>query len=158
MRGKYVYAGLILCVCILTGCYVNGRLYPVQGPLSAQAPPPIFSARMSGALFSGNLTIVLADHEVCTGTWGMVSRKPTAGNTSTTKATPDLSSAWDAVYGQGFYTSHILGARLHVQSELTGNKGTILHVELYRPDTQEGINEIKGVGKDNNGNLYKLVF
>jgi hypothetical protein len=113
---------------------------------------------MSGAFNSGNLTVTLTDGEVCKGAWSTVNRNPTAGAGNGASSAPDLPSAWDAVYGQGFYTAHILGAKLHVQGVLTGNKGTILHVELYRPDTPNGLNEIKGVGMDNNGNVYKLAF
>ncbi len=158
MKSKYILAPLMLGVCILSGCYLNGRLYPVKGPLAAQTPAPIFSARMTGAFNSSNLQVVLSDGEVCKGAWDMVNRIQTQGSQKNANPAPNLSAAWDTVYGQGFYTAHILGSKLHVESTLTGSKGTILHVELYRPDTEEGLNEIKGVGIDSSGNIFKLVF
>ena len=158
MKLKLAFPLLALWVCILSGCYLNGHLYPVQGPLAAQTPPPVFNARMSGAFNSGSLTALLTGGEVCKGAWSGVNQNPAAGAGSGASPAPDLSSAWDTVYGHGFYTAHILGARLHVKGVLTGNKGTILHVELYRPDTPNGLNEIKGVGTDDNGNVYKLAF
>jgi hypothetical protein len=158
MKSRLAFPLLALWVCILSGCYLNGHLYPVQGPLAAQTPPPVFNARMSGAFNSGSLTVTLTNGEVCKGAWSMVNQNQPAGAGSGASSAPNLSSAWDAVYGQGFYTAHILGAKLRVQGVLTGNKGTILHVELSRPDTPNGLNEIKGVGADNNGNVYKLAF
>ena len=158
MKTRLAFPLLTLWICILSGCYLNGHLYPVQGPLAAQTPPPVFNARMSGAFNSGNLTVTLTDGEVCKGAWGSVNQSQPAGDGNGASAAPNMSSAWDTVYGQGFYTAHILGAKLHVHGVLTGNKGTILHVELYRPDTPNGLNEIKGVGVDNNGNIYKLAF
>ncbi len=158
MKAKILIALLVLGVCILSGCQFNGRVYPVQGPLATQTPPPVFSAKVTGVFSSGHFTVVFANGEECKGTWSMVSQKPTQGAQGSANASPDLSSAWDRVYGQGFYTAHILGAKLHLQSTLTGSKGTILHVELYRPDTEEGLNEIKGVGIDGDGDIFKLVF
>jgi hypothetical protein len=72
-----------------------------------------------------------------------------------------MSSEWDTVYGLGFYVSHVLGSKLYVQAALSGNKGTVLNVEMYRPEVVEGRNiasSVKGVAKDNRGNIYKLVL
>ena len=62
------------------------------------------------------------------------------------------------MYGHGFYTAHVLGAIQHVSAALTGDKGSTLNVELYRPNTTEGLNEIKGVAVDGKGDIYKVVF
>lgn len=158
MKAKLVLAPILLFACAVSGCYMNLRLYPVQGALATQIPSPIFAAKLTGAFNSGHMTVTLTNGEVCKGAWGAVNRAPTQGNTGSATTTADLSSAWDAVYGQGFYTSHILGSKLHVQGVLTGTKGTVLSVELYRPDTSDGLNEVKGVARDNKGNLYKIVI
>ncbi|HVN93762.1 MAG TPA: hypothetical protein VMT38_08700 [Terracidiphilus sp.] len=158
MKLKPVLLLATLAACLLSGCYLNGGLYPVQGPLAARTPPPVLHARMSGAFNSGHLTVTMLDGEVCKGEWDMVNRMQTQGSQKDAAPGPNLSSDWDIVYGQGFYNATILGSRLHVHSILTGNKGTTLYVELYRPDTPNGLNEIKGVATDNNGNVYKLTF
>jgi len=68
--------------------------------------------------------------------------------------------AWDIVYGSGFYVAHVLGERLYLQSVLTGDRGTVLNVEMYRPDAREAPapGAIKSVAKDNKDNIYKLAF
>src|SRR5208283_1619550 len=42
----------------------------------------------------------------------------------------------------------------------TGNRGTVLNVELYKPNSVENTTTaaIKGVAKDNKGNIYKVAF
>lgn len=147
---------LLFCtLLLLTGCYQVGRLYPVQGPLAAQAPPPVFNAKLSGVWDSGNMTVTLAGGEVCKGTWGEVSRMPADASAG---ATVDWAKAWDTVYGQGFYTANVLGAHLHIRSMLTSSKGTTLNAEMYRRDVPGGMTESKGVAEDSRGNIYKIVM
>jgi hypothetical protein len=140
---------------LLSGCYRLGRLYPVQGPLAAQTAPPIYAAKMTGAFNSGNITVTLANGEVCTGAWGLVSSKPTDAGAASSVNWP---KAWDTVYGSGYYTANVLGTPLHVRSALTGSKGTLLDVEMYRRDVPGQLTEIHGVAEDNRGNIYKIVI
>jgi hypothetical protein len=159
MKFKIVLA--LLGVCLLSGCNHGGHFYPVQGPLSKQAPPPVFTAKATGIFTSGSITVFLNDGEVCKGPWSVVSRKTRKASPATVSQPPvDLAAAWDAVYGPGFYTAHILGSTtgFHAQSTLSGDKGTTLQVGLFRPDTPGNANEIRGVAKDNKGNIYKVVF
>jgi hypothetical protein len=153
---------LLLSVSVLAGCRMTGRLYPVQGPLSAQSPTPVLLAKLTGAFNSGNMTVVLADGEVCKGHWATVARPPVAKAGATASTAPDsnLSSVWDTIYGPGFYVSHVLGQRLYVQAVIPGNRRTVLKVEMYRSAGGEPNlhREIKGVAKDNKDNIYKLVF
>ena len=72
-----------------------------------------------------------------------------------------MPSAWDTVYGQGYYVSHVLGARLYAQAVATGNKGTVLNVEMYKAANEHDVipaDAVKGVAKDNKDNIYKLVL
>jgi len=72
-----------------------------------------------------------------------------------------MSSVWDTVYGSGFYVSHVLGARFYAQAVASGNQGTVLDAEMYRPvgeHESNPLNAIKGVARDNKDNIYKLVF
>lgn len=160
MKNKFRF--FILAVFLLSGCRATGRLYPVQGPLSAQTPTPVLFAKLTGAFNSGNLSVVLADGEVCKGHWTTVPGvKPSPGAAPAGTAPPTaMSAVWDTVYGSGFYVSHVLGTRLYVQAVIPGDRGSFLHVEMYRPGAQEANTaaSIKGVAKDNKDNIYKLVF
>ena len=155
-------AGLLVCaVLLVSGCYRSGRLYPVQGPLAAETAPPVYSAKLTGVFNSGNMSVKLEGGEVCTGSWSLVSRKPTvAGPAPAAAAAPGVNwqKVWDAVYGNGFYTANVLGTPLHVRSTLTGSKGTMLDVEMYRRNIPGQMTEIRGVAQDNRGNIYKIVI
>jgi len=153
---------VLLCFSALAGCSATARLYPVQGPLSQQNPEPVFVAKMSAGLHSGNFNVVLDNGEACRGRWTLVPR-PNGPANAAIPASPSIgtmASEWDLVYGQGFYVAHVLGARQYARAEITGNRGTVLHVELYVPDQREeqSIASIKGVAKDDNGNIYKIAF
>jgi hypothetical protein len=71
-----------------------------------------------------------------------------------------MSPVWDSIYGPGFYVSRVLGARYYAQAVISGNRGTVLNVEMYRPvgGPDNDIGVIKGVAKDNKDNVYKLVL
>jgi hypothetical protein len=160
MKNKLFF--VLLGVSILSGCRATGRLYPVQGPLSAQTPMPVLLAKLTGTFNSGSLSVVLADGEVCKGPWATVPhvQVPKSATTSNVAPPNSMSSAWDTVYGSGFYVSHVLGTRLYVQAVIPGNRGTILDVEMYRSEEKEAnsVSAIRGVAKDNKDNIYKLVF
>ena len=157
---KARFAPALVCVSVLSGCYLNGRLYPVQGPASAQTPPPIYKARISGGLRSGSFTATLQNGERCTGSWSQVSNKPTSKPAAQAPSSQEeISKAWDTVYGPGFFTAHVLGAHIHLHGALNCDKSTLLQVEAYRnTGANETIDSRKGVAFDSNGNIYKLVF
>jgi hypothetical protein len=113
---------VLLVAFTLTGCRATGRLYPVQGPLSTQTPPPVLVAKITGAFNSGNISVVLADGEVCKGRWATVTRPRVSSGAPLATAAPaeNMSSIWDTVYGSGFYVAHVLGARLYAQAQLQG--------------------------------------
>ena len=152
---------LLLVVSATSACNHSARLYPVQGPLSKQTPVPVLIAKITGAFTPGDIKVVLSDGEVCQGHWNVVNpAKAAKGSNTATAPNNDMSSAWDSIYGPGFYVSRVLGARYYAQAVVTGNRGTILNVEMYRPvgDRDVEIGAIKGVAKDNRDNLYKLVL
>lgn len=150
---------VLLAVGVMSGCVARATLYPVQGPLASQTPVPVASARLSGAFNSGSIKVTLSDGEVFQGRWSVA---PRPGGPGATMPNNDMASVWDTVYGQGFYTAHVLGQKLYVQTTLTGSKGTTLKVEMYRSYGREA-NEsapasIRGVAKDSAGNIYKVTF
>jgi hypothetical protein len=160
MKSRLVF--LLLVVSTLSGCSATARLYPVQGPLSTQTPLPVYLAKLTGALNSGSISAVLNDGEVGKGGWQVVHRvTPVKGADAATDPTAfNMSAEWDFVYGPGFYVSHVLGTRQYARALVTGNKGTVLNVEMYKPNNEENNtpSAIKGVAKDNNNNVFKLAF
>jgi hypothetical protein len=166
-----IAAAALLGVGLLAGCHGYARLYPVQGPLAALTPPPVYTAKISltpnwskpvtfGAHAQdrmGKISVALANGEQFNGTWNQVYAQPGAANT----ASDTLASAWDAIYGKGYYTAHVLGAPLFVHTDITGTQGTTLAVEWY--ELNEGGNNnprlvARGIAKDSKGDVYKLVF
>jgi hypothetical protein len=136
---------------LAVGCIViaPGHLYPVQGTLSTQTPAPIYKVTLSGVYNSGTMNATLENGEVCHGSWGAVRQDdPTAAQ---------MSDEWDLVYGQGFFTANVLGNPVFARAVLTGTKGTTLNVEFYDP-TPGQIAYVKGIAKDNKGNVFKLTF
>ena len=152
MKTKLALFLALLSVCILTACSREVHLYPIQGPLASQTPTPIFAAKITGAFNSGSITATLANGEVFSGPWKMISVKKRMKSAATgAPGQLSLASAWDTVYGQDFYTAHVLGTPLFVQAVLTGNQGTVLQVEMYRQEHGADSSaplDIKGVAKD----------
>ena len=154
---------VLLGLSIMLGCTATARLYPVQGPLSQQAPLPVFVGKLNGSVNSGNISFVMADGEVCTGRWTRVvsaaaPKNGTAVVAPAAGAPPStgMASIWDTVYGSGYFVAHVLGDLYWGTAVITGNRGTVLNVEFYRanpPGTR-----IAGVAKDSKGNIYKMVF
>jgi hypothetical protein len=142
---------LLLSAGMFAGCLVMvpGHLYPVQGSLSTQTPVPIYSVSLSGVFKSGTMSATLQDGEVCHGSWAAVRQDdPSAGK---------MSVEWDSVYGQGFFVANVLGNPVFARAVLTGTKGAILNVELYDP-TPGQPTAVKGIAKDDKGNIFKLTF
>ena len=151
----------LLGVLAMSGCMAKARFYAVQGPLASQAPPPVLVGKVTFALNSGTISVTLQDGEICKGRWATVPRPESSQPANTAAATDDMASVWDAIYGQGFYVSHVLGARLYARAVLTGNHGTTLNFEMYRHDSNrvdETASAVKGVAKDSSGNIYKVGF
>lgn len=150
---------LLLCACIMSlGTAAFGqKLYPVQGPLASKAPQPFFLGQIRHPIFSAGPVFLLLK------SWTLSDGEVVEGKPKTVKATsvnkpdstsevppqPNLAFAWDAVYGDGFFVSKILGNKIG-QGIFKGNQGTILQVESLDGE--------KGVAVDNKGNIYKMVW
>jgi hypothetical protein len=161
MKGRLPLGLLLLGMCLTVGC-AEGRLYPVQGPFSSQSPSPAFTAKMSGGFRSGRVSVVLASGEKAAGRWEWTqTESPSAENSRAKGAEVEsLASVWDAVYGPGFYVSHVLGTKPFARAVVTGDHGTVLHMEMYRPVGEGGETPVnfRGVARDNKNNIYKVVF
>lgn len=128
----------------LAGCAVGRiHLYPIGPSGAGQASNPILSGTIVYAPASATLSFQLPDGEKFLGPCAFGSPAGVNG---------DLRAAWDSVYGQGDYLAHVVGAPTHCTAILTGDKGTVFHIESYGGAQSL----LKGVAEDGNGNLYKL--
>lgn len=168
---KAILLPALLAIGLIAGCHGYAHLYPVEGPLAHITPPPIYTAKLSltpewnkPVTFGthaydrmGKISVVLASGETFNGTWKETYDKSGAAATA---AHPQASD-WDAIYGKGYYTAHVLGTPILSHRVLTGSKGTTLTVEWYEEFYGSGENArmvARGIAQDSKGNLYKLVF
>lgn len=149
----------------LASCHATARFYPVQGPLAEQTPPPVYVGKISGAFYSGTMKVTGSQGQVFNGRWEAV-RQP-AKSTDAPKMAPsdtEMAALWDSIYGNGFYVAHVLGTRLYGRGSLKSSNGDTLKVEFYRPedrvttDVNATRGSVKGVAKDDKGNVYKITF
>ena len=120
-------------------------LYPVKGPLAEQQPGLALTARTRG-LASGTIAFQLPSGEACEGPWEPI---PSG------QAASELSAAWDLVFGPGYHTAQVLGARWRGRATLTGNRGTEVQLQFYRKEERNS--PLLGVAKDSAGNVFKVT-
>jgi hypothetical protein len=158
MKAKSALVLLGLCLIVRSAAASGETLYPVQGPMAAQAPPPVIKASFHGSS-SGSFSLVQANGESFQGKWA--SLIPSFVNTKTPETPasylpqPNLAFAWDAVYGPGYFVAQILGTGIR-QVVVTGNQGTVIQVECrYSLSPSPGC---IGVAVDSKGNIYKVAW
>lgn len=150
---------VLVVTAMLSACTVSGHVYPVKGPVAAQAPVPVYDAKISGAFNSGTITLKLADGESGSGHWAAATTAPAPVGVSPDNPSAEMPAAWDTVYGHGYYTAHVLGQRLFVEAIVTTNHSTVVQVQMYRVwYSNGGRGQIYGVARDNKGNTYKVSF
>ena len=164
MKARFAVAALLFA-CFPSGCMRTAHLYPIQGPLASQTPPPIYTGKITGVINSGSISAKLADGQQFSGKWQAKSANALAKESSAGVVPPfSLSAEWDAVYGPGFYAGHVLGAHLFARTTLTGNHGGSLQLEMISEPvpTADIKNQapptISGVARDAAGNVYKVAF
>ena len=162
MKKRISLVLLMISAFAMSACTFTARLYPVQGPLSAQTPTPVFFPKITSGAHLSNISLVLSSGELCKGHWTQVAptqlpKSPNAAGVQITAG--DMSSVWDSVYGPGYYVAHVLGAHYYYESVVSGNRGTVINVQLYfdNSESQGKYYRFKGVARDNKGNIYKLI-
>jgi hypothetical protein len=164
MRTRFAIIPGLLALCFIAPHVLDAqRLYPVQGPATAQTPPPSFNAKLSNYLGkSGVITLTQAGGETLQGPWTTVTvtfiNSKTPGTPSSYPPQPNLAFAWDLVYGPGYFNTHILGSQTVGQATATGSNGTVLQLEFQKEKLGAIIDNIFGVAVDNKGNIYKVVL
>lgn len=169
MKTPITTAILSVCLALVAIPAFGQKLYPAQGPLTSQTPPVIYSGHLKRPVFGSGPEVKvlkswsLPNGEVLEGNCSEVTASSantkTPGSPESYPPQPNLSFAWDAVYGSGYFAAHILGGKVW-QGVFKGNDGTILQVEMQEQLGRERINNerYKGAAIDNKGNVYKLVW
>ena len=156
----------VLCMCLLSGCtrIADARLYPVQGPNANLTAPPVFVGKIKfqGPSYQGAVSLVLDNGESFNGPFVSARTQvgkddallqkvltPVPGQTSVT-------SAWDAVYGQGTFVEAIRPSYtgIFMLGDLVGNRGTSVKVVILNA----GASPLQGIAVDDKGNVYKVVL
>jgi len=138
--------GAILAT-VLGGCAllpVTGSFSPVRGPLADLKPTASYPAQMSGVL-SGEIRVSLPGDGSCTGPWSLRGSQ---------QQSFDLAADWDQVFGESYYTAHVLGVREFVRTTLNCTAGSVVHTELSNEKNKRG--NTWGVAEDDHGNLFKI--
>ncbi|MGA3131539.1 MAG: hypothetical protein ABSD59_12105 [Terracidiphilus sp.] len=164
MRTRFAIVLALVGLCFSTPHVLRAqRLYPVQGPATAQTPPPSFTAKLSNYLHnSGTITLTQDGGETFQGPWTTVTIKfinsKTPGTPASYPPQPNLAFAWDLVYGPTYFNTHILGSQTIGQATATGSNGTVLQLEFQKEKLGNPVDNIFGVAIDNKGNVYKVVL
>jgi len=114
--------------------------------------------KVSGTFNSGKFYADLQNDEVfhndeCKGRWKAATPPlPLVAN--------DMASVWDTVYGDGYYTTHILGAKTCARgSGACKKQGTVLDAEICLIEDKQNRKGTKvGVAKDSKNSIYKMFF
>jgi hypothetical protein len=129
---------------------------PEEGPLTVQSPPHSYVVELKG-LLSGPLMATLGNGEVFQGSWHFVGHAEEAAvHAPGAPAPPDLISAWDHVYGPGYFNAHVQRSPRYARALLTGSAGDTAVVEAVNENNVCG--QTRGVASDSRNNLYKVSF
>jgi hypothetical protein len=136
----------------------------VHGPLSSKSPLPTYPVKISGGIKPGTIVATLDGGEACSGRIEFLSGKEEAAyQTSASDPTlKDLATAWDLVYGLGYYTGQVLGGTHFAQDDCKSSHGTQMSIQVLQrvktDKTFDQSNDMKGVAIDNKSNIFKIAF
>jgi len=137
------------------------QLDPVKGPMALQAPGPFYEGSKGGGTYGYSIksdfqrvqSFTYANGEILKGksewTTASAADAQTSSGADSNLPQPNLTAAWDLIYGSGYYASNIAGKKI-LRGTFTGDKGTTLQVQ--------SVDNFVAVGVDNQGNLYKIVW
>jgi hypothetical protein len=127
---------------LLAGCATSRHLYPVAGPLAADARAPVYVFRAGRPSSSATVKT----DQLYIGPGGFLKTMDPASYHS-------MKAEWDKVYGPGFYFANIRGDDFVMHYTLKGDRGGVMEVETTL-ETGYGI----GVARDAQGNVFKLDY
>jgi hypothetical protein len=119
--------------------------------------------KVSGWANSGTIVLTGNQGEVFHGRWETIEQpKKSTDAPGAAAGDSEMKPLWDSIYGNGFYVAHVLGSKMYARATMAGANGDSLRVEFYREDRNDRDANalraaIKGVAKDEKGNVYKIT-
>lgn len=140
---------VVLLAMMASSCKLTAMLMPVAGPLSEQRPVPMMNLRADGIMGNtGKLSFALPSGEKCEGRWS------SSGGSSATLATGSLLSQYGSTFISGYAVSTGGGQNMG-QALANCVNGSTFQFEFV---TGSGTGHGYGIAKDNNENVYRMVF
>jgi hypothetical protein len=123
--------------------------YPVKGPLSAQVPLPVLTAKADGITGNtGPLSMTLPSGETCTGQWS------SAAPQAVSVTSGSLFTLYGAVAGYSVTAGNVPGVN-RGEAFMACDRGTTVQAEFF---TGSGTANGYGIAKDSTNNIYKMIF
>lgn len=140
---------LLMTVVGFFGCSMTGTMIPVRGPMTELDPVPVVKVKADGVWGNtGKLTFTLPGGENCSGQWS------STASTEVTFAAGSLIDEYGSTYLQGYSVSTGSGQNPGAALAIC-NSGRTVDIQFL---TGAGSGHGFGIGKDNRGNVYRLVF
>lgn len=134
---------------LLVGCSVTATMVPVEGPLSQLRPIPVYKVkadRVTGN--TGKISFSDGNGDSCAGRWS------SAAGVGVGVSSANLISQYGSAYLTGYSVSNTPG-RNPGQALLTCTKGRVIQADFI---TGSGTAHGFGIAKDNENNVYRLLF
>lgn len=136
----------------LAGCGSASQtvtFYPVKGPLAAQVPLPVVTAKADGITGNtGPMTMTLASGETCSGQWS------SAAPQQVSVTSGGLFTMYGPAAGYSVTAGNVPGVN-RGEAFMSCEQGTTVQAEFF---TGSGTANGYGVAKDSKNNIYKMLF
>lgn len=147
MRARAIIPALVAA--ISTGCALSATMIPVEGPLSQLKPVPVVAVHADGIMGNnGKITFAMPGGDACAGRWS------SAAGAGMTLSGGSLIGQYGSAHISGYSVSTGSGQNPGV-ALATCKSGRTLQLEFV---TGAGTAHGFGIGKDNEGNIYRFVF
>lgn len=143
----------LLCLALVSvaagGCSLKATMVPVEGPLSQTRPVPVLQVKADGILGNaGNITFNMPDGDACKGRWA------SAAGAGVMVSSGSLIGQYGSTHLTGYSVTSGSGQNPG-QALVTCGSGRTFQIEFV---TGAGTAHGFGIGKDNEGNIYRFVF
>ena len=140
---------VILTLLMMIGCSTTVSLFPMDGPLRNERPAPVLIATVGNITSSsGPFGLVYPNGDICEGRWASL-------------APQMVSTTWGEIFTKYGKQVGVSSTSVNVPGVNRGEamaicrSGNRIQVEFY---TGSGTASGVGVAKDDQGNVFKLIF